>query len=786
MCLDLSPRGAVGESPGNLPLQLTSFIGREREVEEVRRLLGGTRLLTLTGAGGCGKTRLALCVAAAIRSGPACRDGVWLVELAALADPVLVAQTVAAALGTREVPGRSAMESLVDSLQGRSLLIVLDNCEHLVEPVARVVEALLRSCPDLRVLATSREALGCAGERTWRVPSLAVPPESGSDDRSAERLGRYEAVRLFAERARSVQPGFMVTDENVRVVAEICRRLDGIPLAIELAAARVRVFSVQQIAERLDDRFRLLSGGQRTALPRHRTLRALVDWSHDLLSEPERVVLRRLSVFAGGWRFEAAEAVAAGDGIRSYAVLDLLAQLVDKSLVNAEEERGAARYRMLETIRQYAEERLREAGETERVRHRHLAHFLALAEEAESGLRRPEAPAVLGALEAEHDNLRAALEWGLACGGDAALRLSGALARFWWLHSYHDEGLRWLGRALAGRSERTAARMKALHGAAYLVHHRRDAATARAMLGESLAIARDLGDRWTEAWVLYVLGRVAYYDNEPATAAALGRESLALAERVGDDWLISWPLHLLGLAAHIAADDPTARAYYARSLAIRRALGDQEGIVVLLGLLGIVALREADVLEARALFREALTIQQDLGGPWHLSMNLAMFASLAATVGQPVRAVRLAAASAALSETHGTPRIRLIEALLEEKLEAVRQSLDEAVYAAAWAEGRAMSVEESVVEALAIEVTTRDTPPARAPAPSETGLFGALSPTELQVLKRLASGCTTKEIAAELVVAVSTVDRHITHIYEKLGVRNRAAATAFALKHGLV
>jgi non-specific serine/threonine protein kinase len=407
-----NPSTATAGPPTNLPISLTSFIGREREIAEVTRLLAGppseSRLLTLTGAGGCGKTRLALRVAGeALGDFP---DGVWLVELAALADPALVAGAVAMAVGVREVPGRALTESLVDHLRDRTLLLILDNCEHLVAAAAGLADVLLRSCPRLRVLATSREPLGSAGETIWRVPSLTLPPLSAADAPLLEPLTRYEAVRLFVERARAAVPAFAPSAENAPALVEICRRLDGIPLAIELAAARVRVFSAAQIAARLDDRFRLLTAGPRTALPRQQTLRATVDWSYDLLAEPERALLRRLSVFAGGWTFEAAEAVAAGDGIQTHAVLDLMAQLVDKSLVIAEEQRGAVRYRLLETIRAYARDRLLEAGEAERTRDRHLAYFLGLAEEAEPRLRGAEERVTLDRLEAEHANLQAALE----------------------------------------------------------------------------------------------------------------------------------------------------------------------------------------------------------------------------------------------------------------------------------------------------------------------------------------------------------------------------------------
>ena len=770
----------VAGCPNNLPFHSTSFIGREREIAEVTRLLGTTRLLTLTGAGGCGKTRLALRLAEEARD--AYPDGAWLVELAALADPALVAQTVASTVGLRDGSARSVLDSLVDHLRDKVVLLILDNCEHVVAAAARLADALLRSCPRLRIVVTSREPLGSAGETVWRVPSLTSPP-AGADESPLDRVMSYEAVRLLVERGRAARADFTATDRNAPALAEICRRLDGIPLAIELAAARVRVFSVEQIAARLDDRFRLLTAGPRTVLPRQQTLRATVDWSYALLSEPERALLRRLSVFAGGWTFEAAEAVAAGDGIHPHAVLDLLAQLIDKSLVLAEEQRGVIRYRLLETIRQYAHERLQEAGEAERTRDRHLACFLRLAEEAESKLRGVEYRSFLDRLEEEHDNLRVALEWSLtpARQDEAALELSGALAWFWWLRSYHDEGRRWLARALEGTSIRSAARMKALHGAGWLAQHQHDSATARELLDESLQIARELDDQWTVALALHHLGRVAYYDDLPTAARSLAQESLTVAERVGDPWLIAWPLHLLGIAAHIEGDFPLARTYYERSLAIRRELGYQEGIGILLSLLGMTALCEGDLTQANARLQEALSVMQAVAGPWGVAPILASLSGLAAALGQSRRAVRLGAFAAAVSASYHTPLIPFSAALLREGLALARQRLGEESYAVAWAEGAAMPRDQAIAEALAVEVA----PPAARLASRSDGPYGDLTPTERQVLRLLAVGRTTKEIAAELVVAVSTVDRHITHIYGKLGVRNRTEATAFALKHGL-
>ena len=501
-------------------------------------------------------------------------------------------------------------------------------------------------------------------------------------------MAGYEAARLFIDRARAARADSTATDRNALALVEICRRLDGIPLAIELAAARVRVFSVEQIAARLDDRFHLLAAGPRTALPHQQTLRATVDWSYALLSEEAEPRLR-----------------------------------------------GAKYHRLLDR------------------------------------------------LEEEHDNLRTALGWSLtpARGDGAALRLSGALAWFWWLRSYHDEGRRWLARALGGTSVRSAARMKALHGAGWLAQHQRDPATARRLLAECLQIAHQLDDQWTLALALHHLGRVAYYDGDPTTARSLARESLAVAEDVGDPWLIAWPLHLLGIAAHIEGDYSMARDHYKRSLAMRRALGYQEGIGVLLALLAMVALRESELSQAHARLREALAVMQPVVGPWGLAPILGGFSRLATALGQPVRAVRLGAFATALGEAYHTPLIPFSEALLTEGLDMVRQRLGQVAYAAAWAGGTAMSLDQAVAEALAVEVA----PPAPQPDTPRGGPFDHLTPAEVQVLRLLAAGRTTKEIAAALVVAVSTVDRHITHIYAKLGARNRAEATAFALKHGL-
>jgi non-specific serine/threonine protein kinase len=541
---------AINSVPNNLPRQLTSFVGRERELAEVKRLLGEAPLLTLTGAGGAGKTRLALRVAAEASGDFA--DGVWLVELAPLANPTLVPQAVATALGVREAPGRALTDTLTEYLHTREILLVFDNCEHLVAAAAQLTETLLQACPRLRILATSREALGLAGELAWRVPSLTLPdPDrfAGAGPGAESILVEYEAVRLFLDRATFALPSFALSDQNAPTIAQICRRLDGMPLAIELAAARVRALTVEQIAERLDDRFRLLTGGSRTSLPRQQTLRATVDWSYDLLSEAERVLLHHLSVFSGGWALEAAEAVCGGDAVPSSAVLDLLVQLVDRSLVLAEPQGVEERYRLLETVRQYAREKLLEAGEANGVRDRHRDYFLSLAEQADPELRGREQLTWLERLTREQDNLRAAIEWSLTRDpAETALRLAGALGWFWDLRGHWSEGRAWVERCLElatpndAQPDRTATQVapwvrgRIFLAAGILALVQTDFAAARPSLEEAIQLSRSAGDHWGVARALMSLAPVEAYQGRHGEAAAHLQEGLALFRAVGDKW----------------------------------------------------------------------------------------------------------------------------------------------------------------------------------------------------------------------------------------------------------
>jgi len=540
---------------------------------EIKRLLGTTRLLTLTGAGGCGKTRLALEVAADVLEDS--KEEVSWVELAALSKSAFVPQAVAAALDVLEQPGRELIETLTDHLRPKALLLLLDNCEHLLESCAHLAERLLQACPYMRILVTSRESLGIAGELIYRVPSLALP--NPWHIQKPEDLMRYESARLLVERATLNQPEFVLTQSNAPAIVQVCHRLDGIPLAIELAAARVRVLTVEQIAERLNDRFRLLTGGSRTVLSRHRTLRAAMDWSYDLLPQKERTILHRLSVFAGGCTLDAAEIVCSGKSIQGHEVLDLLAQLADKSLVVVETQSGEARYRLLETVRQYGRDRLEETEEAADVRRRHLDWYLGLAERAEPELRGPAQGIWLKRLETEHDNLRAALEWTKVetdC-AEAGLRLAGALYRFWFLHGHWSEGRGWLEGALSATNDPAVPALpKALRGAAQLAWRQGDDGRATALAEKGLAVSRELGDREEIAWHHLALG-TAVLQSDTGRAKALFENSLALSGELGDKWRVSMALAQLGFVARYEGDYEQAAAHYEKSHALSREVGDQ-------------------------------------------------------------------------------------------------------------------------------------------------------------------------------------------------------------------
>ncbi len=612
----------------NLPQELTSFIGREREISQIKQLLFSARLLTLTGPGGCGKTRLALRVAADLVHD--FRDGVWLIELAALADPTTVAHRVSTVLGLRDPPGRPTIETLLEHLKAKNVLLVLDNCEHLGHACARCAETLLKACPNLQIMATSREALGVRGETLFPVPALSMPSQIQPLP-TLKALQQYEAISLLLERAQALVPGSVLNKQNAPAVVRICHQLDGLPLAIELAAARVKTLTVQQIAARLDDRFRLLSEGSRTALPHQQTLQTMMDWSFNLLSIPEQALLRRLSVFSGGFTLETAESVCAGEGIAPREVYNLLTHLIDKSLVKAEEQGKEMRYGLLETVRQYARERLLEADELESVCARHLDFYVGLMAQAWDAIGGEDEALWLERLEREHDNLRAALAWALETERiESALKLAKTLWVFWNVRGYRSEGRTWLKRVLAtAQGLRTELYARVLTGAGRLACAQGDYPEARSFFQQTLEIFQELSDQRGIASSWVNLGLVASLQGNHAQARAFYEKALALHREIGNLYGVATALGNLGGVAWEQGDYATARSYYEEELAIRRQLKEPEGIASSLGVLGSLAQLEGDYDRAVALFEESLSLQRELGNKEGIAYALSHVGSVA-------------------------------------------------------------------------------------------------------------------------------------------------------------
>jgi predicted ATPase/serine/threonine protein kinase len=745
--------------PTNLPHAVTTFVGRETDLAEIAEMLSTNRLVTLTGPGGSGKTRLAQHAATQLLG--AFPGGVWLVSLASLTDSTLVPRTVASALGVGERVSHPAMSALVDFLHTKRALLLLDNCEHLVDACASLVGLLLRACSELRVVATSQEALGIAGEVLWRVGPLAVP--EARDAETPDQLSRWEAVRLFVDRAAVCNPRFALTERNAPAVARICRRLDGIPLALELAAARVKLFTVEQIADRLDDRFRLLTTGDRMAEPRQRTLRGAMDWSYELLTEGERAVFVRLSVFAGGFTIEAAEAVAhvaqgewhtsrqesgdlfppSGTAHETLDAFDAVARLVDKSLVVVVEEGAMTRYRMLETIKQYGAERLRESGDAGAVRDLHLRYFRSLVEDLEPDLTGPGQVAALDQLDLEHDNLRAAVEWGrrTPAVSDDFVRLVGSLTKFWEVRGHAREGRAALESAVAaGDGAGPRERAKVLSGAGVLAglqgepavalaHHERalailrsvndsagaakvlndmgvvaqwigDFARAERYHNEGLEIADEVGYTRGSAYALNNLGVVACSRGAYDRAVALFERSLTLYRRLGDTREIASTLNNLSVIAGSAGDYLRAFTLGNEHLELRRELGERRGIAIAVHNLGETAIRQGDPDRAAALLGEALTLYAEMGEKRLIFYAVESFVSLEALRARAERALRLAGATAALREIIGSPLSPAELRELNESLRSVRDAIPEERAERALSAGRLMSLEEVVAYAL--------------------------------------------------------------------------------------
>jgi predicted ATPase/DNA-binding CsgD family transcriptional regulator len=805
----------------NLPAQATRFVGRAAELAELRSLAGGSRLVTIAGPGGIGKSRLALQVAADALDGAA--DGVWLVELAPVADPELVARTVAAVLEVREELGRPMLDTLAEAVGDRHLVVVLDNAEHVLGAAAKLADALMRSCPRVCLLVTSREPLGISGEHIFRVPPLPVPP---ADLAVPGQLAAFESVQLFTEHAAMRRPGFVLDEDNAAAVAAVCARLDGIPLALELAAARLGSLSVSEINARLDQRLRLLTGGSRTALPRHQTLRALTDWSYDLLNPEERIVLDRLSVFAGGWTLEAAEAVtAAGDG-GEWQVLDHLCALVDKSLVQADETRGSTRYRLLDTVRHYAAEHLalRPGAELGRARAAHRDHYLALVETAAAHLRGPDEATWLDRLDAEFDNIRAALAFSMADPGstEPGLRLAAGLRWFCQMRGHGGEVHEALNVLLERPDAPMSTRARALAASCHLLnqfgHHSAMASSAE----EAIKIARGIPDPAVTADALSMLcwfrleqgdlAALANIDEAVELARATGdprllaevlgrravckveagdldagladlEEVLTLSRATADNYRLASTLANLGVNKVAAGELPAARAYLQEACMLADSHGYQNLSAGLRENLGFVDLIDANPQGARRLFMASLDTARLTGDRSYALGAILGLALAAGADGDPAVAVTLHGIVDELHEQAGRA-FEAIEVGLRDRDHArLRVTLGDAVFEAAYARGRTLG------EADAIALAAAAAEPETAAEPTLTvtadGVSDPLSVREREIVALLAGGATDAQIGERLFLSVNTVRSHLERIRDKTGARRRAELIRYAIQAGI-
>jgi len=832
-----TPMGVWSSAPRtNLPAALTSFVGRQAEQAEVRSLLERSRLVSLIGSGGCGKTRLALEVAAALTEAYA--DGVWLVELAPLVDPELVPLAVAGCLGVGERPGWSMRQTLVEALRRRRLLLVLDNCEHVLDACVTLVVALLGACPEVRILATSRERLRCAGERAWRVPPLVAPDAEGP--LPIETLARYDAIRLFVARARSVQADFRLGPHNARAVARICQRLDGLPLAIELATARLEVLSPDEIAAMLGDLLGLLAYGQRSAPARHHTVRATLDWSYRLLAPDEQALLRGVAVFSGGFTRDAAERItrddlddaeqharddlddADNDGNHARAgrpLLDLLASLVDKSLIGVDRGAQEARYEMLETVRQYGLERLRAAGDELRLRHAHRDWCLAVAEAGATALDTPDWAAALEDLQAEEGNLLAALAGCLERGEiEPALRLAGALWAYWYMRGDVAAGRRWLEGLLGDARSRTVptqVRVRALLGAGWFAFHQGDVRTTTDRFEEALAH----GDTAARAVALLGLANLARETGDVAVAFSHSRASLALERQLGRHVRVARVLDHLAQCATAAGLDEQALPLTDEALALRRTLGDEVGMARTWWNRGVALLHLGDLDGAEQALERCLRVWRDMGDALGIGVATSFLGLVLALRGHTDRAAVLVAEELTMARTHGVmwgvisgfmgaslvleqrnqpaqaaQFLGCVEAVTDATglivkppdqrlLDACRQRLCAALGAAAveaaFQAGRALPLDEAIDAALAAFTQAAASPGAR---PAGHTADGHLTARERQIATLLVRGATNRQIATSLSLSPRTVDTHVSRILRKSGLASRAELTTHHLR----
>jgi non-specific serine/threonine protein kinase len=762
----------------NLPAQLTSFVGRAKDFEAVRRLLAGSRSVTLCGPGGIGKTRLALAVAEAVVS--EYPDGVWLAELASIHDGVLVLPAVAAVLKPRSQPDQSGNQPLIDSLRSRTLLLVLDNCEHVITAAAELAERLLSACPQVRILATSREPLRIDGESIWQILGLQIPTASAREP--IEKMRHVAAVQLFVERSQSAVPAFTLTAENVTPVAEICRRLDGMPLAIELAAARVAVLTPREIAAHLDERLQLLVVGRRTAHKRQQTLRATLDWSYQLLTTRERLLFDRLSVFAGGWTLESVRAVCAGDDLAGSEILELLSSLVDKSLVLVESSSGDTRYRYLETVHQYASEHSRaHYNEAEELSRAHADYFITVGEQAESHLRGGrQFESWFNRLEREQDNLRAALRW---CAQrreiERGLRLGGSVWRFWFKHDAQAEGREWLSLLLgfADSGDRTAYRAKVLNGAGVLALIKGDQATSEHLFVESLSIWRELGDDQRSAGCLHNLAAIARDRKQLLEARRLLEEALAIEAQNGDQVSMAITLGDLGLVLALQGDHPGARALHAQAVDIYERLDDDLDATWSSVDLACAGLQCGDTATARALFVRALMFWRNRQLDQYVPESLEGMAGVAAVQGDAERAYRLMGAASRLRDSIDKPSAWWEKEQLDGWLLPHHQRLAASAVAKWMQQGRALSTDDAVAYALDGSTSLVNGVASGSPVAAS----GLLTSRERQVAVLVKRGLSNQQIARQLVIANSTAERHVANILSKLGMKSRTDVAVWAV-----
>jgi predicted ATPase/DNA-binding CsgD family transcriptional regulator len=821
----------------NLPTPLSSFIGREREITEVKNLLETKRLVTLTGPGGSGKTRLALQVANGLKD--EYEDGIWLSELGSLSDGALVVQTIASSLNLREQPNRTLIDTLSDYLLNRHALLVIDNCEHLIQACAQFADAILPRCPNLHILTTSREMLGIAGETVWVIPPLSLPeaqpwknPESVQ--RALHVYRQSEAVQLFVDRASAMAQDFSLSTENGAWVSEICRRLDGMPLAIELAAARVRALSVQQITERLDDRFHLLVDGSRTSAPRQHTLFAAIDWSYELLPAPEQKVLQRLSLFASGATLNAAESVCAGNGVAKKDVLEIISQLVNKSLVTvSKDSKDVSRYSLLETIRQYAGEKAENSVDFAESKDRFIKYFCSWAIEAGQKINTTGKKLWLERFEAEDDNLRAAMEWSQTSKSnvDLGLRLASDLVGFWLAHDHYSEGRKQLEAILEKTKDTDLLELRAhvVYETANMAFTQTDYPAVHTLLEESLSIYQSLGPegRLGQAKSLLLLGDMWRQLGEYATAFPLFVEGLRLMQELDDKGGIVVALWQLGYyavstgdyvqaekylteALHIAQQNndkgnstivlsalaetalrqnhlDQAAKFEEESLKLRREIGEKWGIAVSLANFGWIALRRKDFVKAEEYLLESLSLRHEIEDRGGMAWCLEKLAKINVLYGQKKthgdssiffrRAVRLFGAAFALRAPFGSAIDQADQEDYDQSLDILKKSLGQERFSNLWGEGAAMAFEKLLDEA-GLESNNRKKQRNQEP-------LAGLTTREREVATLISQGKSNREIAEAMTVRVKTVETYVTRILHKLGFGSRVQIATWALEKGL-